>query len=87
MKQSHVILDGTDDQLVAAADALRVLARRYDNSWLIHEANGFFPLVALVRDGNDAQKHSAAGALWCLTADAACQERVTREGGLPPLEP
>ena len=61
-----VNLDWTDDQLVAAADALRVLARRYDNSRLIHEANGFFPLVALVRDGNDEQKASAAHALGHL---------------------
>ena len=65
-----VNLDWTDDQLVAAADALRVLARRYDNSRLIHEANGFFPLVALVRDGNDEQKASAAHALGHLLRSA-----------------
>ena len=43
------------------------------------------PLVALVRDGNDAQKPSAADALWNLAANADNKiaiEKAKREAGI-----
>ena len=61
-----------------------------DNDWpwddyTIREAGGIPPLVALVRDGNDAQKKEAADALWWI---ARCADnhiliaKAKREAGM-----
>ena len=43
-------------------------------------------LVALICDGTDEQKHSAAFALWCLAANCADNQiAIAQAGGIPPL--
>ena len=71
---------------MGAADALRNLAYKCaDNEIAIAKAGGIPPLVALVRDGNDAQKLYAAGALRNLAANADNQIAIAQAGGIPPL--
>ena len=82
-----LVRDGTDDQKVSAASALRYLAWRPDNSEAIRRAGGIPPLVALVRDGNDDQKVSAADALRILArgSDNYVVLAIAKAGGIPPL--
>ena len=47
-----------------------VLVFNNDNQIPIAKAGGIPPLVALIRDGNDAQKQYAAGALQSLAVNA-----------------
>ena len=57
-----------------------------DNQILIAKAGGIPPLVALVRDGNAAQKDYAAGALQNLAANCADNQiaiaQAKREAGI-----
>jgi hypothetical protein len=53
---------------------------------LIASWGGVPPLVTLVRDGNDAQKEKAAGALWSVSANNADNKLLIAScGGVPPL--
>ena len=65
--------------------ALAILAVNDDNEIAIAKAGGIPPLVALVRDGNDSQKHFAAGALGNLAYNADNRipiEKAKREAGI-----
>ena len=42
-------------------------------------------LVALVRDGTDAQKKNAAAALWNLAVNDDNEIAIAKAGGIPPL--
>ena len=63
-------------------------ARDNDCPWdgdTIRKAGGIPPLVALVRDGNAAQKHFAAVALQNLSFNADNKVAIAKAGGIPPL--
>ena len=60
---------GTADQKQYAVGALHTLAGNDHNKVAIAQAGGIPPLVALMRDGDDAQKQSAAGALHTLAGN------------------
>ena len=63
-------------------------ARDNDCPWdgdTIRKAGGIPPLVALIRDGNDEQKHFAADALGNLARCADNQVAIAQADGIPPL--
>ena len=62
----------------AGAAALLALVMNADNEIAIAKAGGIPPLVALIRDGNDAQKESAAAALSNLAGNADNQIAIAQ---------
>ena len=64
---------------MCAAGALRNLAVNADNNVAIASAGGIAPLVALARDGTEAQKEEAAAALAVLAVNDANKAAIARE--------
>ena len=92
--------DGTKKELVKrlrnASDVLSTIKQRESTqresssedkpAVLATDGTDITELVALIRDGNDAQKQYAAAALGCLAAN--CDDNqiaIAKAGGIPPL--
>ena len=60
--------------------------RRFFWDFLLFQAGGIAPLVALARDGSDGQmKKNATDALWNLALNADNKVKIARAGDIAPL--